>query len=254
MELNSIATLRNVDRDTLQSVFDNSTSVSEVLEFFGFIPQRKDSRKLINQLIMSLNIDMTKMHINLENKVKSANIIAHSTNTFVFDKGRFVAGKDLMRNLQKKGIPLKCAECSISDSYNGKPLKLQVHHIDGDNTNNMLENLMFLCPNCHSQTKSFTGRKNKRPDNVCKCGAIIRRESKMCRKCSHESELINGRPRRKFEVSKEELESLIKEKPMTEIGKQFGVSDSAIKKRCKKLGIELKDMRGYWAKLKAGKI
>ena len=60
--------------------------------------------------------------------------------------------------------------------------------------------------------------------------------------------------KRKFNVSKEELESLIKEKPMTEIGKQFGVSDSAVKKRCKKLGIELKDMRGYWSKLRAGKI
>jgi hypothetical protein len=60
--------------------------------------------------------------------------------------------------------------------------------------------------------------------------------------------------KRKFEVSKEELETLVKEKPMTLIGKIFGVSDNAVKKRCKKLGIELGSMRGYWQKTEAGKL
>lgn len=41
--------------------------------------------------------------------------------------------------------------------------------------------------------------------------------------------------------------------PMTKIGELFGVSDSAIKKRAKLLGIELKPMRGYWAKVYVGK-
>jgi very-short-patch-repair endonuclease len=51
----------------------------------------------------------------------------------------------------------------------------------------------------------------------------------------------------KFEVSKEELEKLILEKPMTDIGKMFGVSDHAIRKRCKRLGIELPKLPvGYW--------
>ena len=38
---------------------------------------------------------------------------------------------------------------------------------------------------------------------------------------------------------------------MTAIGKIFGVSDNAVKRRCKLLGVELKDMRGYWAKQQA---
>lgn len=57
--------------------------------------------------------------------------------------------------------------------------------------------------------------------------------------------------KRKFEIDKEVLEILIKQKPMTEIGRMFGVSDNAVKKRCKILGIELRDMRGYWNKLRA---
>lgn len=41
---------------------------------------------------------------------------------------------------------------------------------------------------------------------------------------------------------------------MTEIGKMFGVSDNAVKKRCRKLGIELKPMRGFWRKLETGSL
>ena len=97
----------------------------------------------------------------------------------------------------------------------------------------------------HFEMKLYEKHKNKCID----CGEEINKRSIRCIKCSN-----IFKNKRKFEVSKEELEVLIKEKPMTEIGKQFGVSGGAVKKRCKKLGIELKDMRGYWSKLRAGKI
>lgn len=45
---------------------------------------------------------------------------------------------------------------------------------------------------------------------------------------------------KKFEVSKEELEKLVSQYPMTTIGKMFGVSDNAIRKRCKKLDVDFK--------------
>jgi hypothetical protein len=80
------------------------------------------------------------------------------------------------------------------------------------------------------------------------CGSVISRSSTRCSKCSSD---LNNASRRKFEISKEELEALIKEKPMTEIGKIFGISDNGVRKRCKTFGIELKPMRGCWAKQKA---
>ena len=47
---------------------------------------------------------------------------------------------------------------------NGKPLVLQLDHINGISNDNRIENLRFLCPNCHAQTESFAGR-NKRYSN-----------------------------------------------------------------------------------------
>lgn len=58
---------------------------------------------------------------------------------------------------------------------------------------------------------------------------------------------------RKFEVSREELEKLVWEMPTTQVAELFGVSDKAVEKRCKRLGVA-KPPRGYWAKLAAGQI
>lgn len=52
-----------------------------------------------------------------------------------------------------------CSECGISE-WKGKPITLQLDHIDGNAYNNYEDNLRLLCPNCHSQTDTF-GAKNK---------------------------------------------------------------------------------------------
>jgi len=53
-----------------------------------------------------------------------------------------------------------CQECEQTNVYNGKPLTLQLEHIDGNSRNNKEENLSLLCPNCHTQTPYY-GSRNK---------------------------------------------------------------------------------------------
>jgi hypothetical protein len=55
----------------------------------------------------------------------------------------------------------RCEQCGI-DEWRGRPLSLQLHHKDGDGTNNTLENLEILCPNCHSLTDTWGGRNGHR--------------------------------------------------------------------------------------------
>jgi len=54
-----------------------------------------------------------------------------------------------------------CQLCKQLPAWNGRPLTLQVDHIDGDCGNNKPENLRCLCPNCHTQTETY-GSRNKR--------------------------------------------------------------------------------------------
>jgi hypothetical protein len=61
----------------------------------------------------------------------------------------------------------KCFICK-TDSWNGKPLVLQLHHVDGNKNNNSEKNLQYLCPNCHSQTDNYTSKNSfeKKKDNI----------------------------------------------------------------------------------------
>jgi len=57
-----------------------------------------------------------------------------------------------------------CGECGLSE-WNGKPLVLEWHHIDGDHDNEYEENFKYLCPNCHSQTPNWRRMKSSLTEN-----------------------------------------------------------------------------------------
>jgi 5-methylcytosine-specific restriction endonuclease McrA len=52
----------------------------------------------------------------------------------------------------------ECSECGQDGVWNGKPLVMQMDHINGNNRDNRPDNLRMLCPNCHTQTNTFAGR------------------------------------------------------------------------------------------------
>lgn len=79
-----------------------------------------------------------------------------------FKKKKVFRGPELLKFLIKgAGRPYQC-ECCGNSEWNGLPIPLQVHHIDGNHYNNEINNLQILCPNCHAQTDSYCGKNASR--------------------------------------------------------------------------------------------
>jgi hypothetical protein len=67
----------------------------------------------------------------------------------------------LKQRLYEEGFKKSnCEKCNLSD-WCDSPLNLELHHIDGNRQNHSFNNLMLLCPNCHSQTTTFRAKNKK---------------------------------------------------------------------------------------------
>lgn len=72
-----------------------------------------------------------------------------------------VSNTRLRRALDEIGVDYRCADCGVGRIWNGKPLVLEIDHIDGNWLDSRAENLRYLCPCCHSQTPTYRGRNRR---------------------------------------------------------------------------------------------
>lgn len=75
---------------------------------------------------------------------------------------RKMARGSIKRRLLELGLlSEQCCRCGLVE-WRGRPLMIHLDHINGIPSDWRLENLRMLCPNCHSQTPTFSGRNVKR--------------------------------------------------------------------------------------------
>lgn len=73
-------------------------------------------------------------------------------------KNSTLSNEAVTRILVEKNImAYECDVCALTE-WQGKFITLELDHKNGDRHDNRIENLHFLCPNCHSQTPNFRGK------------------------------------------------------------------------------------------------
>lgn len=156
-------------KEQLQKVIGESISFSEVVRKLLNKDRAHGSMiSYIKQLAIDYQIEFTHFNAKNWNKNKSGTFKSISkeeliTNYLSKTPMKRTNSHNIKTWLFKLGMKLKkCEVCDLPDSWNDKPLSLQLDHIDGDKTNNELSNLRIICPNCHSQTETFCGKNNGR--------------------------------------------------------------------------------------------
>jgi 5-methylcytosine-specific restriction endonuclease McrA len=218
----------------------SSSTYKDVLVKLGLAIKSGGNYKTLKQRINKDNIDVH--HIE-QNKQKFKGILKKlPIDEILVKNSNYSTGKLKQRILNCGLIKNQCSKCGLKDSWQGEHITLQLDHINGDHNDNRLENLRIMCPNCHSQTKTFGGRNNKKyiGFSFCKCGSKKNRFSSTCRRCRKVKTKI-------LWPSKEELKILLWRKPIIQIAKELGVSNTAVCNHSKKLGLS-KPPIGYWSR------
>lgn len=153
-------TRRKYTPELLTDAAARSTSVAGVLRHLG-LNQAGGTHAHISRTIKAFGIDTSHFvrHRNGSHRrrLTAAEILVR------IPRGSKRAKPHLLRRaLSEIGRPYVCACCGNTGTWQGKPLNLDIDHIDGDYHNNEPDNLRYLCPNCHSQTDNFAGRSKGR--------------------------------------------------------------------------------------------
>ncbi|MGY1400320.1 HNH endonuclease [Streptomyces coelicolor] len=149
-------------RDILQEAVAASTNMCEVLRRLG-LEVVGGHHTHISRRIKAYGIDTshfrtpTRRGVPRQRRTPETVLVEQSAG-----QARRIPSDRLKWAMTASGVPERCAMCGTEPRWRGRPLPLEVDHVDGNWRDNRIGNLRLLCPNCHSTTDNYRGRAKRR--------------------------------------------------------------------------------------------
>ena len=141
---------RNFPEEQIREIVKNSRSFRELAGKLGYVRDGGSTITSLHKMCQELNID-------------TSHFLGQGWNKENYDYELFTVNSNKKRGITTLN-PLiklrgrKCESCGL-ETWLNMPITLEVHHLNGIRNDNRLENLQLLCPNCHSYTDNWRGRK-----------------------------------------------------------------------------------------------
>lgn len=150
-----ISKVYQVSNEEFQNIIQQANSYSDCLRALGLGTNGGSSTDTLKRRIAELDCDIS--HFGKKEKTQSPQA-RYSLDEILIENSTYANISRLKERLVREGrLEYKCQNCGIKE-WQSKPLSLHLDHINGKNNDHRIENLRFLCPNCHSQTDTYAGR------------------------------------------------------------------------------------------------
>lgn len=149
-----------VSDNEFREIVRNAYSYSDCLRALGLGTNGGSSTDILKRRIAELECSIE--HFGKQNPMRNKPVNAKYTlDEILIENSAYANISCLKGRLIKEGrLEYKCAFCGNNGTWLDQPISLQLDHINGKNNDHRIENLRFLCPNCHSITDTYAG-KNK---------------------------------------------------------------------------------------------
>lgn len=211
--------LQGVSKEDFTKAYSTAKSYSDVCRAFNLRLQGSNFKVIKN---LAIKFGLSKITYSYADNIRKIHKMAAPLSEILIENSKAQSNDLKIRLIKESILKNECAECGLGAVWNGKPIILQLDHINGRCNDNRLSNLRILCPNCHTQTETHSGKRLKKVYICPSCKAEYAGYGDTCPSCCNHPKKISW-------PSTDRILEELNEKSYSQLGRELGVSDNAIR-------------------------